>query len=479
MTTMPTEITYGYVTARIILATGDGADPDRLPDAQPATGTTVKITPKTQIVRLAGASPVLIAKQPITCTLDDDGRLLDPQGNLGVWLVTGVYTVAYSSPSAAIPTHDIGVLEGHTEATPLDLITAMPPGGPVLTASQYAELSARIAALPAGGGGGGAVSSVNGKTGAVTLNAADVSALPSTYTPPAQSWASITGKPSTFTPSAHTHAVADVTGLQSALDGKQPAGSYAPTSHVHTIANVTGLQAALDGKQPAGSYAAASHTHTIADVTGLQTALDTAGAPQTLSLSGQNLSLSGGGGTVTLPSGGGGGGSGTSLINPVILASGKYTPTNGGGMNQGRAAYDNEISYQPVGITQNCTISTLTVQVTTAGTSGTPTLALGLYGDNGGVPGSRIAYGSLNPAVTGDQSVTINTPVTPGQYWVAVAHGGNSNTQLAANNTSPWILPWTVTHTARCLLGVGASLPATATIVNVFERIPTVWMSIS
>ena len=128
--------------------------------------------------------------------------------------------------------------------------------------------------------------------------------------PPAQSWASITGKPSTFTPAAHTHAVADVTGLQAALDGKQPAGSYAPTSHVHTIANVTGLQAALDGKQAAGSYAPATHVHAIADVTGLQAALDTAAAPQTLSLTGSNLSLSGGGGTVTLPSGAGGGGTG-------------------------------------------------------------------------------------------------------------------------------------------------------------------------
>jgi hypothetical protein len=32
-------------------------------------------------------------------------------------------------------------------------------------------------------------------------------------------------------------------------------------SHTHTIANVTGLQDALDGKQAAGSYAASSHTH--------------------------------------------------------------------------------------------------------------------------------------------------------------------------------------------------------------------------
>ena len=67
---------------------------------------------------------------------------------------------------------------------------------------------------------------------------------------------------------AHTHAVSDVTGLQSALDGKQPKGSYATTTalteglagkankaHTHAVSDVTGLQSALDGKQPKGSYA--------------------------------------------------------------------------------------------------------------------------------------------------------------------------------------------------------------------------------
>lgn len=87
-------------------------------------------------------------------------------------------------------------------------------------------------------------------------------------------WTEISGKPTTFAPSAHTHGISDVTGLQTALDGKQAAGSYAAASHTHTIANITGLQTALDGKQAAGSYAAASHTHTIANITGLQTALD-------------------------------------------------------------------------------------------------------------------------------------------------------------------------------------------------------------
>jgi Phage tail repeat like/Chaperone of endosialidase len=75
-------------------------------------------------------------------------------------------------------------------------------------------------------------------------------------------------------------AIGDITGLQTALDGKQaagnyqPAGSYALDTHGHGIANVAGLQTALDAKQVAGSYAAAAHTHSIANVTGLQTALD-------------------------------------------------------------------------------------------------------------------------------------------------------------------------------------------------------------
>jgi hypothetical protein len=38
-----------------------------------------------------------------------------------------------------IPSHDIEVTTGHTEAAPLDLTTAMPPGGPVLTPSEYAS----------------------------------------------------------------------------------------------------------------------------------------------------------------------------------------------------------------------------------------------------------------------------------------------------------------------------------------------------
>jgi hypothetical protein len=61
---------------------------------------------------------------------------------------------------------------------------------------------------------------------------------------------------------SHGHAIADVSGLQVALNGKSDNG------HTHAIANVTGLQSALDGKSNNG------HGHAITDVSGLQAALD-------------------------------------------------------------------------------------------------------------------------------------------------------------------------------------------------------------
>ena len=60
----------------------------------------------------------------------------------------------------------------------------------------------------------------------------------------------------------HTHTITNITGLQTALDGK------ASVTHNHVITNITGLQVALDGK------ASVTHSHVIADVTGLQVVLD-------------------------------------------------------------------------------------------------------------------------------------------------------------------------------------------------------------
>lgn len=87
-----------------------------------------------------------------------------------------------------------------------------------------------------------------------------------------------------FSTASHIHTIANVSGLQTALDGKSATthlhtGVYAPVTHTHVIADVSGLQISLDGKSDTthlhtGVYAPVSHTHVIGDTTGLQTALD-------------------------------------------------------------------------------------------------------------------------------------------------------------------------------------------------------------
>ncbi len=65
-----------------------------------------------------------------------------------------------------------------------------------------------------------------------------------------------------FALAGHVHTIADVTNLQTELNGK------APLVHTHAIADVVGLQIDLDAR------AFVNHTHVIAEVSGLQTALN-------------------------------------------------------------------------------------------------------------------------------------------------------------------------------------------------------------
>lgn len=123
--------------------------------------------------------------------------------------------------------------------------------------------------------GGGAVVSVNGKTGEVVLSPEDVGAQPAgsyaaaDHTHPEYENPDLSGYVQTSdsrltdarTPTAHNHTISDVTGLQSALDGKQASGSYAAETHTHSMEQVAGLNDALDGKQDAGNYAPAEHSH--------------------------------------------------------------------------------------------------------------------------------------------------------------------------------------------------------------------------
>lgn len=82
------------------------------------------------------------------------------------------------------------------------------------------------------------VQSVNGQTGNVSLT------IPAAQV--ASDWNSTSGitqilsKPTSFTPSAHTHAISDVTGLQSALDSKTTTAQASAAAPVQSVNGQTG-----------------------------------------------------------------------------------------------------------------------------------------------------------------------------------------------------------------------------------------------
>lgn len=92
----------------------------------------------------------------------------------------------------------------------------------------------------AAGSASSAANSATNASASATSAANQATAAANSATAAANSAASI--NPANFAPAVHTHTIANVTGLQTALDGK------AASSHTHTIANVTGLQSALDAK---------------------------------------------------------------------------------------------------------------------------------------------------------------------------------------------------------------------------------------
>lgn len=89
--TPPANISYGLVKWRIIKTKADSADVDRYPDAEVLQGAKVTFTPEVSrgYVLDTGAllGPVTVVIDPVTCVFDDSGKLVDSQGNEGVYLV--------------------------------------------------------------------------------------------------------------------------------------------------------------------------------------------------------------------------------------------------------------------------------------------------------------------------------------------------------------------------------------------------------
>lgn len=246
----------------------------------------------------------------------------------------------------------------------LDTLTATPSATSIIEDSSHRFVTdAQIAAWNAAAGGGSTVDLIvgDGTSDLILYNSAErfnfiagtnVSlsfnnttnslTINSTASGGVSSWNDLTDKPTTIAGfaitdaytksevdtslagkanSSHTHTIANVTGLQAALDDKLDVGSTfeisdinglttalagkSNTGHTHAIADVVNLQTTLDGKSGTG------HGHVISDVSGLQAALDAKVASSLLGAA-NGVATLGSDGKLTasqVPSGGGGGGS--------------------------------------------------------------------------------------------------------------------------------------------------------------------------
>ena len=131
MPTAPSDLTYGYVRGRYVLAAGDTiSDANRVPDVRAASGT----------VRFRWLGGAFVASEPVStavvpllvdATIDPNtGDLLDEAGASGVWLVAGRYEVTFRFVGVSVPTFEVLVTAAHTFESPLEL----PAHAPLLPA---------------------------------------------------------------------------------------------------------------------------------------------------------------------------------------------------------------------------------------------------------------------------------------------------------------------------------------------------------
>lgn len=87
---LPSNVSYTLVTGRFLQAVGDStSDADRFPDGIPLTGMKIKFTASVAVAKNPTATPpVTVFFQPIEVTTNDDGDLVDVNGQTGVYLVS-------------------------------------------------------------------------------------------------------------------------------------------------------------------------------------------------------------------------------------------------------------------------------------------------------------------------------------------------------------------------------------------------------
>lgn len=124
---LPSSYESGKVVCRIVHAVADTPnDPDAYPQARPAQGTVTFIPDEKQRRVVDADYPAIVMHEPVTVTLNDEGRIIDPEGNEGIWLIVGVWVVQFNLVGGSVQPYPVLVTSEHTMENPLDLARALP-----------------------------------------------------------------------------------------------------------------------------------------------------------------------------------------------------------------------------------------------------------------------------------------------------------------------------------------------------------------
>lgn len=87
-TDLPSNISYGTVKGRFLIAYADGVDADLFPDGIACSGNIIFYPSIDRLKNVGGLpAPVTILVRPVSCALDSEGYLLGSDGTRGVRLL--------------------------------------------------------------------------------------------------------------------------------------------------------------------------------------------------------------------------------------------------------------------------------------------------------------------------------------------------------------------------------------------------------
>lgn len=109
-----------------------------------------------------------------------------------------------------------------------------------------------------------------------------------------------------------------------------------------------------------------------------------------------------------------------SLFGPPMSSGRWYLPFDHAGLTTAAVSTNSRLYAIPICFGKACTINGVAVDITAAGESGS-LVRLGLYADNGGVPGALVSdFGTVAANAIAVPTLTPSLAVAAGFYWQAV-----------------------------------------------------------